>query len=111
MSDSPDPEAPPPGTPPEVRFLKRLVTTLTVVMIAGFLTIVVLLVIRLGTGAGTPPPAPLPVLPENLTLPPDAQAAAITFARDWIVVVTEAGEILLYDRAAGGAPVQRVAPD
>ena len=24
--------------------------------------------------------------------------AAVTFARDWVVVVTETGEVLLYDR-------------
>ena len=99
---------PPQGPPPEVRYLKRLVTTLTVVMIAGFLTIVALLVIRLGTA---PAPAPLPALPANLALPQGARPAAVTLARDWVVVVTEAGEILLFDRAAGGAPVQRVAPD
>ncbi|WP_209427562.1 DUF6476 family protein [Pararhodobacter sp. SW119] len=94
------------GTPPEVRFLKRLVTTLTVVMIAGLVTIVTLLVIRLGS-----PPAPLPTLPANIALPEGARAAAVTLARDWVVVVTEAGEILLYDRAAGGAPAQRLTPD
>jgi hypothetical protein len=99
------PDTPDPGTPPELRFLKRLVTTLTLVMILGLLTIVGLLVIRLG-GA----PAPLPALPENVTLPAEAQIAAVTLARDWLVVVTEAGEILLYDRAAGGEPVQRVTP-
>jgi len=100
MSDAPDP-----GTPPELRFLKRLVTTLTVTMILGLVTIVALLVIRLG-GAPT-----LPALPDNIALPEGAGVAALTFARDWIVVITEAGEILLYDRAAGGAPVQRVTPE
>lgn len=99
-------EAPDPGTPPEIRFLKRLVTTLTVVMIVGLVTIVALLVIRLGAV-----PAPLPALPENLTLPEGAQPEAVTIARNWVVVVTERGEILLYDRAAGGAPVRRVGTD
>jgi len=82
------------------------VTTLTVVMIAGLVTIVALLVIRLGT-----PPARLPALPANIDLPEGAEIAAVTLARDWVVVVTAAGEILLYDRAVGGAPVQRVRPD
>lgn len=76
---------------------------LMVVMIAGLLTIVWLLVTRLGT------PAPLPALPETVILPDGARPAAVTFARDWFVVVTEDGEILLYPRA-GGAPVQRLAP-
>ena len=89
-----------------MRYLKRLVTTLTVVMIAGVVAIVGLLVIRLGA----PPPA-LPALPETVVLPAGAQPAAVTFARDWLVVVTEAGEILLYDRAGGGAPVQQVQPN
>jgi hypothetical protein len=105
MSDAPEPGTPP-ELPRELRFLKRLVTTLTVVMIAGLVTIVALLVIRLGAA-----PLPLPALPEHVALPEGARPAAVTFARDWLVVVTEAGEILLYDRAAGGPPVQRIAPD
>ena len=39
----------------------------------------------------------------------DAQAAAVTFARDWTVVVTDGGEVLVYDGA--GALRNRVAPD
>jgi hypothetical protein len=104
MSDAPEPGTPPPALPPELRFLKRLVTTLTVVMIAGLVIIVALLVIRLGSA-----PA-LPALPDTVTLPEGAQPAAVTFARDWLVVVTEAGEILLY-APAGGPPVQRLTPD
>jgi len=69
-------------------------------MILGLLAIVGLLVTRLGT------PAPLPALPETIELPEGATPAAVTFARDWLVVVTEAGEILLY-RPEGGAPASR----
>lgn len=76
-----------------MRFLKFLVATLAGVMILGLVTIVGLLVTRLG------PAAPLPTLPSAITLPQGATAAAITFARDWLVVVTEAGEILLYTRS------------
>lgn len=89
--------------PPGLRLLKALVIVLMVVMIAGLIAIVWLLVTRLG------PPAALPALPEAVILPDGARPAAVTFARDWLVVVTEDGEILLYPRA-GGAPVRRLAP-
>jgi hypothetical protein len=89
-----------PELPRDLRFLKLLVTALTAVMIVGLLTIVGLLVTRLGTAA------PLPALPDSVDLPAGATPAAITFAHDWLVVVTEAGEILLY-RPEGGAPVSR----
>jgi hypothetical protein len=72
-------------------------------MILGLLAIVWLLVTRLGS------PPPLPALPPAVELPAGARPAAVTFARDWLVVVTEGGEILLYP-AAGGAPVGRLAP-
>mgnify|MGYP006998096091 FL=1 len=96
MSDSDDTTS----LPPELRFLKLLVTTLAGVMIVGLVAIVGLLVTRLGT---TPP---LPELPAGVILPEGATPAAITFARDWYVVVTEDGEILLYART-GGDPVSR----
>ncbi len=67
-------------------------------MIVGLLTIVGLLVTRLGT------PTPLPVLPTDIQLPDGAVPVAITFARDWLVVVTGDGTVLLY-RPDGGAPV------
>lgn len=89
-----------PQLPADLRFLKLLVTTLTAVMILGLLAIVALLVTRLGSTA------PLPALPETVELPAGVTPAAVTFARDWLVVVTETGEILLY-RPEGGAPVSR----
>jgi len=67
-------------------------------MIVGLLAIIGLLVTRLGT------PAPLPALPASVILPPGARAAAVTFARTWLVVVTEDGTVLLY-APSGGAPV------
>lgn len=86
--------------PPEVRFLKILVTTLAGVMIFGLLAIVGLLVTRLGSAT------PLPVLPQSVLLPEGASPVAVTFAQDWLVVVTTTGEILLFDRG-GGPPVSR----
>lgn len=89
--------------PPDLRLLRVLVPALMVVMIGGLLAIVWLLVTRLGAGP------PLPTLPQAVILPDGARPAAVTFARDWLVVVTEGGEIFLY-RPEGGAPVQRLAP-
>jgi len=86
--------------PPELRFLKGLVTTLAGVMIVGLVAIVGLLVTRLGTAPS------LPTLPDTVILPEGTSVAAITFARDWLVVISEEGEILLYPQS-GGEPVSR----
>jgi hypothetical protein len=88
-------------TVPELRWLKALVTGLAVVMGLGIIAIVVLLWMRLSQPM-------LPDLPATISLPDGAKAEAVTFARDFIVVVTEAGEVLLYDRA--GALKDRVQP-
>lgn len=74
-----------------LRWLRLLVTSLAVVMGLGVLVIAALLWLRLSE-------APLPDLPESVALPHGAKPAAVTFARDWLVVVTETGEVLLYDR-------------
>ncbi|MFC3569533.1 MULTISPECIES: DUF6476 family protein [Paracoccus] len=76
---------------PMLRWLRFLVTALAAVMGLGVLVIAALLWLRLSE-------APLPELPEHIALPEGATPAAVTFARDWIVVVTEAGAVLLYDR-------------
>lgn len=86
---------------PELRFLKALVTGLALVMGLGMIAIVALLWLRLGQPA-------LPDLPAGIVLPEGARAQAVTFARDWIVVVTGEGEILLYDRT--GSLRDRVQP-
>jgi hypothetical protein len=84
-----------------LRWLRLLVTALAAVMGFGVLVITALLWMRLSE-------APLPELPDSVALPPGAKAAAVTFARDWLVVVTEGGEVLLYDRQ--GRLHGRVAP-
>ncbi|WP_374303075.1 DUF6476 family protein [Paracoccus sp. (in: a-proteobacteria)] len=86
---------------PELRLLRWLVTGLALVMGLGMVTIVALLWIRLGQPL-------LPELPDTITLPDNARPQAITFARDWVVVVTDAGEVLLYDRS--GALKDRLQP-
>lgn len=87
---------------PELAWLRRLVTGLAVVMGLGMVAVAAILWLRLSQ-------PPLPGLPPGLALPEGASAAAVTFARDWTVVVTDAGEVLLYDRA--GALRQRVRPE
>ncbi|SNT74508.1 DUF6476 family protein [Paracoccus seriniphilus] len=77
---------------PELRFLKALVTGLTLVMGLGMIAIVALLWMRLGQPV-------LPDLPANIELPPGASVAALTFAGDRIVVVTGDAQILLYDKS------------
>jgi hypothetical protein len=90
MDDSPGPEG---QTPANIRFLSRLVTVLTVTMIAGVLAIVALLVIRIS--------ASTPILPESVTLPDGARATAFTQGRDWFAVVTEDDRILIFNRTTG----------
>lgn len=91
------------GTPPELRFLKVLVTALAGTMIIGLITIVGLLVTRLPDTL-----TPAPSVPAGLTLPEGTEAEAVTFGQGWIAVVTTADEILILD-AETGALRQRVA--
>ena len=90
MDDIPLPE---PELPPSLRFLKRLVTVLTVTMILGVITVVGLLVTRLTQVA------PVASLPEGMSLPAGAEMAAVTFGTGWIAVVTTQNHILIYDAA------------
>ncbi|MEM6408482.1 MAG: DUF6476 family protein [Pseudomonadota bacterium] len=82
--------------PANLRFLRRLVTVLTAVMIAGVVVIVALLVIRLQT-----PPAPALALPETITLPEGAVAEAFTQGAGWYGVVTTDQRLLIFDSATG----------
>ena len=75
-----------------LRYLKALVTILTVTMILGLLTIVTLFVMRFGTLNRT-------ALPEQISLPDGATAYAFTQGRDWFAVVTEDDHILIYNNA------------
>ena len=81
--------------PPELATLRRLVTGLTAVMIAGFLLLITLLVIRLWTA-----PAPL-ALPDEIVLPDGAEPLAVTTGPDWFAIVTRDERILIFDRADG----------
>ena len=97
------PKAEDTAPPPELRFLKLLVTALAGTMIAGLITIIVLLVIRFPSVT-----AVRPTLPEHIALPEGLAAEAVTFGRGWIAVVTDTGELLVLD-AATGALRQRFA--
>ena len=83
--------------PPELRFLKLLVTTLTAVLIVGLVAILSLLTIRLAA----PPPTLSLDLPEQISLPEDAEAQAVTLSADWIIILTTDDEVLLFERSSG----------
>lgn len=79
--------------PRQLRFLRRLVTGLTAVMVCGLLVIVALLVIRLSNSG--------PQLPENIALPAGVTAQAVTFGEGWIAVVTTDQRILILNSLSG----------
>lgn len=90
MDTAPEHQAPEPAN---LRFLRRLVTVLTVSMIAGVILITALIVIRYNQTA-TP-------LPDVITLPDGTTATAFTQARNWYAVVTEDDQILIFARDSG----------
>ncbi|WP_212523965.1 DUF6476 family protein [Actibacterium sp. MT2.3-13A] len=96
MDDAPQPV----DEPANLKFLRRLVTVLTAVMIAGVLVIIALLVIRLSDR-----PAPWP---DEIALPEGARAQAVTRGKGWVAVVTEDQRLLIFD-AATGALEQEIA--
>lgn len=104
MSDMKDAPATDTALPPDLVFLKRLVTVLTATMILGLIIVIGLLVTRLN-GLRQPPP---PALPDHISLPAGEKARAVTLGQGWVAVVTDRDEILILD-AATGALRQRVA--
>lgn len=70
-----------------------MVTVLTATMIGGVILIIGLIVMRFN--------APPPDLPQTITLPGGAQAVSFTQGPDWYAVVTDADEILIFDRVTG----------
>lgn len=91
MSDSPEPQ---PVDPALVKYLRLLVTVLTVTMIVGFLVIVFLFVTKFSDAFG-------PDLPAEIALPPGKTATAFTQGDTWFAVVTQDQTILIYDRETG----------
>ena len=99
MNDTPieDPGTPPPGLDGTVRFLKILVTTLTVTTIVGLIVLISVIVMRVqAMDAQTEA-----VTFEDLTLPNGAAAIGYTKGRDWHAVVTDDDRILIYDSETG----------
>lgn len=72
-----------------LRYLKILVTTLTLTMIVGLIVLIGLVVMRLSQDSAAP-------LPDHMTLPPGITATAFTRGPDWLAVVTDDGRILIY---------------
>ena len=78
-----------------LRLLRHLVTTLTVVMIVGFIILIGFLVTRFPSGKKTLD------MPASITLPDGTVPVAFTQTATWYAVVTEADTILIFDRASG----------
>ena len=77
-----DPSGPAPSLPPDLRFLRGLVTVLTGVMIAGLIAVVALLVTRL--------PGAAVRAPEALAMPEGAAPLAVTqMPSGWLVTTTD----------------------
>lgn len=96
MEDPPkDDDTEGPGAlPPDLRFLRRLVTVLTVVMIGGVITIVALLVIRLNA-----PATPVFVAPGDFAVPEAVGVTGIAVMGDLTVLTGTDGVIRVYDSA------------
>tara|TARA_R110000850_G_scaffold96526_8_gene201730 strand:- start:482 stop:772 length:291 start_codon:yes stop_codon:yes gene_type:complete len=82
-----------PSEPPNIKFLRRLVTGLTATMIFGLLVVIGLLVIRFSGKA--------PNLPEVIAMPGGEKPVAFTQGPDWYAVVTANDQILIFDRMSG----------
>lgn len=89
-------DTPPPPDPANLRFLRRLVTTLTIVMILGILTVVALLVIRLSGEA-----SPQLVFPESLEIPAGVDITGMSVVGGRAIIVTSDGVVALHDLATG----------
>ena len=89
-----DEREPTTGEVRHLKFLKWLVTILTVTMIGGVLTVVALLVMQFGAMNDVP-------LPDEIVLPDGAEAVAFTQGDTWFAVVTADDRILIFSRATG----------
>ena len=86
MADQSEVSASPPE-PANLRFLRRLVTTLTATMILGLIAIFALLVIQLQTTS--------PMFPEISALPAEAKVISISRTSDELVVIDQARNIYI----------------
>ncbi|MEL7256838.1 MAG: DUF6476 family protein [Pseudomonadota bacterium] len=91
MNDTPNSQPVDPGL---VKYLRLLVTVLTVVMVVGFIVIVVLFVTKFSDAFG-------PEMPDEITLPDGTVPTAYTRGDGWYAVVTEDNTILIFDAETG----------
>ena len=89
-----DPEFPA-EEPANLKFLRRLVTTLTATMIVGLVVIITLVVIRLNSAT------PELALPDYIALPDGTRATAFTQTSNWYAVVTDDDKIIIFNRDSG----------
>jgi hypothetical protein len=92
MTEAPKDENGTAGLPRDLRFLKGLVTVLTVVMIGGVIAIVTLLVIRLNAGT-----APVLVDPGMFAVPEGVGVVGIAVVDGRTVIVGDDGTIRVHD--------------
>ena len=85
--------------PRNLRFLQRLVTLLTVSMIAGILIIAALLAFKLHSENIN--------FPHKLILPDGTKPIAFTQTKDWYSVITDTNEILIFKN--NGTLIQSIA--
>jgi hypothetical protein len=84
MQDTPEPA--------NHRFLRRLVTTLTAVMILGLVVLIALFVMRFSG-------SPQITFPDAIDLPNGVVAVGYTQTERWVAIMTEDNRVLVYDRA------------
>lgn len=91
MTNNPETQ---PVDPALVKYLRILVTVLTVTMILGFIVIVVLFVTKFSDAFG-------PKLPDTITLPDGSTPTAFTRGDGWYAVVTDGDKILIFNQKTG----------
>jgi len=89
MTDNPE-ELPEPAN---LRFLRRLVTALTLTMIVGLVAIFTVLVMRFS------PVSTSLDYPAAITLPSGKTPTAFTRGDNWLAIVTSDSEILIFDES------------
>jgi hypothetical protein len=97
MNDTPDTAQ----LPPALRFLNGLVIALMITMIVGVITVVWVLVTRMPDARNF-----VPILPDQLILPPGEVATAVTMGSGWSAVTTLSQKILIFN--SEGVLVQTV---
>lgn len=82
-----------------VRYLKTLVTAMTVTTILGLLVLVAVVVVRFSQTS--PDLTAAPALPDQIILPEGNKALAVTIGPDWYLVVTDKEKVLIFDTNSG----------